>query len=244
MSMTTRENVVQSAIEHALNAYCDHAGMRLFRPFANQQGENLRSYCADVLGLLDDSRVILLEVKELDCETGKLARFEPEQHAACCQFEQLGVPLGYAYNAVAELEYDLQPRDAEWPRITLTQVNRSTPGKLPSNTPDIKHHQTLLSWLTCADSGDSTKILGKLHGFVRHPEVLRNGMLVLIYGVTENALAMLAPKEIDAIVKTLNSSKLTAKQQEKLTTLLGESADVFKRFDVLKKKNRLRRPKI
>ncbi|MFZ6675450.1 hypothetical protein [Undibacterium sp. Xuan67W] len=144
-----KENWVQAAITGALEVYCSTGGrpqFRQFPPFANQQGDRMRQYCGDLIGILDNARTILLEIKERECRYNMLNEFNQEQHEYNLRFEDLGVPFGYAYNQTLEsdLEYNKFPREVNWPEITLSQIKRATPHELPGKCPNVHEHKTLL----------------------------------------------------------------------------------------------------
>jgi hypothetical protein len=227
----SKENKVQSAIAGALQVHCQNRSLQLFPPYANQQGEQLRKYCGDLFGLLDNADLIALEVKELDVVRGALPAFDPEQHEIAMQFESLGVPLAYAYNAVETLPYHERPQPPQWARLTLASVKRSKPTLLPGSVPNTNRHQSLLDWLDGPHEADATDLLGRVHGAVRAVDDLRNGVLVLLYAVPQKTLVALAPADIILTIEALNKdSRLSSKQSSLLQKLLGASADVFNRF--------------
>lgn len=232
--MGKKENVVQAAITGALEVYCSQPGMpllELFPPYAVQQGETLRRFCADLVGRLNDAQVILLEIKELDCELGILPAYDADQHEVNIRFEKLGVPIGYAYNAQSPLPYHSRPRPRDWPRMTLAAVKRSTPSLLPNGTPTVEKHPTLLEWLEGVKGQDVSKQLGRIHGAINGAHNLRNGALVLLHCVDEKVLTSLTADQLDEVIKCLDSgSWLTPKLQGRLKKLLGASAEVFDDF--------------
>lgn len=246
--MSGKENKVQAAINGALEVYCNAAGVELylFPPFANQQGDGLRKYCADLVGMLNDSAVILLEIKELDYATRTLPEFRPDQHLSYLRLENLGVPIAYAYNKVHPLEYDKNPRARNWPELTLSEINRSIPSQLPNQFPAITNHETLLDWIKNVKGGDVTNLFGKIHGAIRAPSDLRNGVLVLLYGVTQKKLATLTRDQVLGVVDILSKdSHLSSSKKKKLEGILGASADVFSQFNKpVNKKPNPKKPKI
>ncbi|WP_431819401.1 hypothetical protein [Burkholderia sp. F1] len=239
--MAKKENVVQAAITGALEVYCHGNGMpklELFPPYAVQQGAELRRFCADLVGRLDDTQVILLEIKEFECDLGVLSAFDPDQHADNVRFEKLGVPIAYAYNAQCPLPYHAKPRPPEWPELTLEAVKRTPPSLLPDGTPHVVKHPSLLSWLLTAKGKKASAALGRVHGAFKGASELRNGALVLLHGVAENVLTSLTPDQLDDVINCLDgASWLKQSQQKKLNTLLGASAAVFKDFTVPPKKS-------
>jgi hypothetical protein len=230
-----KENLVQAAISAALERYCSAPGrpqLRQFPPYANQQGADMRKYCGDIVGMLDDAQVLLLEVKERDCETNLLREFKEKQFSENVRFQELGVPIAYAYNAVATLEYHRWPREPNtWAENTLRQVKRSPPIQLPGMYPEVPEHESLLEWLDRQKGEDAAANFGRIHGAINGPDDLRNGMLVLLYGVSHNTIAAIKPAELNQVVGWLrNNSKLYPRHIQKLQTIFGESAAVFSSF--------------
>lgn len=235
MGLQGEENLVQDAIKDALAVYCSKPGrprLRQFSPFSNQQGAKLRQYCGDIVGMLDDGQALLLEIKERDCEANVLNQFRDPQFANNVRLQQLGVPIAYAYNEVPTLEYHRMPRDEEsWPEITLQQVKRSAPIELPGRSPAVADHESLLEWLERQRGQDASANFGRIHGALKGIGSLRNGILVLLYGVSSNSIAALTPDELDQVVDWLSkNSSLYPRHLQKLHTLFGESAAVFNSF--------------
>ena len=227
---TGKENKVQAAIQAALQEYCRGHSLQLFPPYANQQGSDLRKYCGDLFGLVDNADLIALEIKELDVERGVLPAFDPGQHEIAKQFERLGVPLAYAY-AAAELPYYQFPHPERWAETTLAEVKRSPPTPLPNGTPDSPNHQSMLDWLNGAHGANAAGLFGRVHGAVRSVDRLRNGILVLLYGVPAGTLAALSAEDILRVVNVLERSpNLTLADRAMLREVMAASADVFDRF--------------
>lgn len=227
----SKENKVQSAIAGALQVYCQNRSLHLFPPYANQQGDQLRKYCGDLLGLTDNADLIALEVKELDVARCVLPAFDHEQHEIAKQFESLGVPLAYAYNAVETLPYHQRPQPLQWARLTLASIKRSMPTPLPGRAPDAQNHQSLLDWLNGPHGTNAADLFGRVHGALTAVDDLRNGILILLYAVPQQTLAALAPADIIRTIKVLNSnSHLSSSHRSLLQSLIGASADVFNRF--------------
>lgn len=233
-NLAKSENVVQNAISAALEVFCsgeDRPQIELFPPYPNQQGSGMRKYCADLVGMLGNSEVILLEIKELDCNTGILPAFDPKQHNDYLQFEKLGVPVAYAYNATQQLSYYNRPREKDWPSITLSQVNRCAPSILPDKRPHLSAHSTLLDWLLSAIGRDSSESLGRISGAFNRASELRNGALVLLYGVSTNTLASLTGDQFAEVISYLKKNpNLMPTHQAKLQAILGAEAAVFNGF--------------
>ena len=229
-----KENLVQAAITAALEVYCSVPGrpqLRQFPPFANQQGNRMRQYCGDIVGMLNDGQALLLEIKERDCVANVLWEFDQEQFSDNVALQELGVPIAYAYNLVPQLEYHCLPRKMRWPEVTLGQVKRTVPKQLPGQRPAVDSHESLLEWLSRQEGEDATANFGRIHGALQGPGDLRNGILVLLYGVSENAIAALTPNELNQVVDWLsNNSRLHPEQMHKLQIMLGESAAVFHSF--------------
>lgn len=227
-----KENKVQAAISGALEVYCSNRNLQLFPPYSNQQGDQKRKYCADLLGVADGADLIALEVKELDTSTGTLHAFDEEQHEVAMQFESLGVPLAYAYNAVESLPYHERPKPEDWARQTLALVKRSVPTPLPGPQPCAVEHESLLDWLDGEHGTRGVDLFGRVHGALNSVDDLRNGILVLLYAVPQRTLAALGPADIIRTVNVLkrSSAHLSPHEHELLNTLIGASANVFSRF--------------
>jgi hypothetical protein len=228
-----KENKIQAAITGALEVYCSGQGrpqLQLFPPYANQQGNGMRKYCADLVGMLGNAEIILLEIKELDCAKAVFPAFDQQQHDDNLRFEQLGVPIAYAYNKQEELAYYEQPRDAGWPLMTLGAVNRAVPSELPGRTPQTSRHSTLLDWLQNAQGADATELFGRVHGAIDAASDLRNGVLVLLYGVEKKTLAALEPQQVMTALDCLSEGWLKPAKEKKLRSILGASTAVFKDF--------------
>jgi hypothetical protein len=232
VTVSGKENVVQTAIMVALHEYCRGRGLRMFQPYANQQGEALRRYCGDLFGLMENADLIALEIKELDVPTGLLKKFDAAQHKVACLFERLAVPLAYAYNTVTphELAYYAPAQSESWAVETLGQIKRSLPTPLPGARPAVSCHQTLLDWLNGDHQTNGLELFGRTHGALRAVDDLRNGMLVLLYSVSEQTLASLPPDAVKQVIRVLRKSRLDDRGLAKLRTLLAAGADVFDGF--------------
>lgn len=238
--VTRQENSVQHATTVALQCHFDRdpnaPRFEAFPPYANQQGDDMRRYCGDLVARLGGSRIIVLEFKELNCQTRVLKDFRPDQHASCLAFERQGVPIAYAYNTIEPLPYHGEVLDRDWPATTLRGVNRALPSLLLNERPNIPGHQTLLDWLTeitetGADAPEPSAALGRIHGMFQRASSLRNGALVLIHNVSEDTLNALTPAELDTLVKVLTKkAKIDPQGQETLQAILGGEASVFAAF--------------
>ncbi|MFL7962058.1 hypothetical protein ACEI36_07375 [Pseudomonas kielensis] len=232
--MSGNENVVQMAIVAALQVYCEQPGMprlELFPPLSVQQGDSLRKFCADLIARLDNSKVILLEVKEFDCNTKTLKEFKAEQHLEYLRFEELGVPVGYAYNVVWPLPYNHDQRPQGWPKLTLEAVNHSLPTLLPGKSPAMSEHPTLLDWFNRVRGEDVSEQMGRIHGAIKGAHNLRNGALVLLHSVDEDVLMSLTAEQLEKALKLLGSSSWLSPQLDaKLKKILGASAGVLSDF--------------
>lgn len=230
--MAGEENVVEMAIMMALQEYCRGRNLQQFRPVPRQQGKALRQYCGDLFGLMDGADLIALEIKELDVVSGRLKAFNTDQHEAAKRFESLKVPLAYAYNSVGvnELAYHQYPQPAGWGAKTLAAIKRSTPTPLPGPTPDQPQHETLLDWLNGKHGTDGATLFGRLHGKIKSTRQLRNGVLVLLYSVEQSTLATMTERDVIAVLKQLDQTRLGPRQQANLAKILVESATVFNAF--------------
>lgn len=227
-----KENKIQSAIAGALEVYCQCRNLQLFAPYANQQGDQLRKYCGDLLGLVDGADLIALEVKEFDVGRRILPAFDAEQHENAKQFEALGVPLAYAYNAIETLPYHSRPKPSNWARLTLASVKRSKPTSLPGQAPHVCRHESLLEWLEGEHGMDAADLFGRVNGALHAVDDLRNGVMVLLYAVSQQTLAALAPEDIIRTIKILSeNSDLKQRHGELLRRILESEADVFNRFN-------------
>jgi len=231
---TERENDLEAAIVGSLQVHLANGGHSFVHigPYANQQGANLRSYCADLLGIIDQSSILLLEVKVLNCDTELLEEFDSEQFRDNRRFENLGVPIAYAYNATASLPYHHQRNYANWPQLTLMQINRSVPSALPGARPEMADHTSLFDWIEEARSGradqDSVEKLGRAIGAAIQPAHLRNGVLALLYGIESQTLHALDEKMLQRVYNTLkNESALRPAQEAKLRRILGAATEVL-----------------
>lgn len=194
--MAKRENLVQGAIAAALEVYCDRNFIYtdLFEPYAVQQGVGLGRYCADLLGRIGNSKILLLEVKEVDRAVPpagpKLPTYDPVQHLELWDFEDIRIPIHYAY-AYADakaLSYLASDRDRQWPNTTLLNVYLCKPSELlkpsaanPPGAPelDMASHGNLLYWLlTEPDASASTlELVAYLLG--KKANELRNRIIIV-----------------------------------------------------------------
>lgn len=207
LPMRLGENEVQAAIRGALEAYADrcHLNAQFFEPYANQQGAGAQRFGADLLAVLDDARILMLEVKALDVPRHMLVHFNPAQHADCCDLEDFGVPIAYAFNATESLAYYDRSRSRSWPNDTLQAICRAQPTRLPGQIP-ARSHPSLLSWLELDEGTDIAEQLGWLLGSgVARPRVLTNAVLVLVYSVDAKQLLCFTPNDALALTQTLRS---------------------------------------
>lgn len=135
----SREGEVQAAVIGALSVFCDRENKHFVfeTPYSNQQGDAMRLYCADLVAVLGQSLTILLELKYLNTLTGILPKFDAEQFTEILKLSQLGLPVGYAYNNVDDLDYHAPNRNWNWPVTTLNQINRSPPKSCPMAHPPL-----------------------------------------------------------------------------------------------------------
>lgn len=229
MPSRSGEGTVQMAIIAALTVWCDRMNivdLSLHAPYANQQGSQRRRYCADIVGLLGSSAVILLEVKYLPGSSKSLTAFDVEQHKECIRFEKLGVPIAYAYNGCDPLTYSqCSGRADDWPERTLREIKRSPPLSLPGEQPSVEVHGTLFDWIQGAQSEDASEALGRLHGAVESCSDLRNGVLVLLYSPDSRQLATLTPDDVLGLVRDIRDLPvLKASAKSKIERLLGASS--------------------
>lgn len=241
--MAGKENVIQSVLNDALSTYFDRNGISFeqFAPYSNQQGEGIRKYCADVLGLIDGAELLLIELKERDPQENLLVEFDQGQLESNKKFETLGIPIGYVYNysAIPNLPYFDKKNNKNWPIDTLKALKRSEPTKLPNESPDCQNHSNMLEWINRAKnaggSGDKNSILafGKMLGVANvTPDMIRNGMLVLLYAVDKKKYQNLNFDQLKQLYKTLSTaSSLKPSSQKKIDLILGEASKVFDMFN-------------
>lgn len=184
------ENVVQAACIDALTAFFDRENItyRHLSPYANQQGEDPNRFCADVIGVIDNSALLLLEMKAYDRVKKELHAFDDEQFSAAVKMEKAGVPIVYCYDNENPLAYYIDPREGDWPQKTLNGMNVATPTRLDCKTPKCDEHGTLLQWVKTQMKRTADSPLNKfaeIIGRVR-PNALRNGLLTVIYSSQAN----------------------------------------------------------
>lgn len=232
----SREGEVQAAVIGALTAFChDQKKHFVFEtPFANQQGAAMRRYCADLVAVLGQSLTILLELKYLNTATGILPRFELPQFNEILNLSKQGLPVGYAYNNVDQLDYHDPHRSQSWPVTTLKQINRSIPQELPDESPSVADHETLHAWLSGAMASDSgmpqAEIFGKIVGAALRPSLLTNGVLTLLYGVETSTLYALKPDDLVQVYGYLKQHpRLKPLHERRIAEILG-TADAFESF--------------
>ncbi|MDD1139244.1 hypothetical protein ACKJSM_21810 [Pseudomonas sp. PHC1] len=233
MKKTRQENVIQAAITGALEAYCrdSRTSLKTFPPYAVQQGDGMRLYCGDLVAMLGNAKILLLEIKELNCKSGVFDQFDGEQFKSCLAYEELGVPIAYSYNAISLPDYDDRSDVERWPELILGRTKRAVPSKLPNKKPDKLNHSSLLDWLRDDQGGDMTAGFGRVLGALERPETLKNGALVLLYGVAEQTLAMLDREQVLLVLNYLDKeSKLRPGHYKKIESVLGAAAEVFKGY--------------
>lgn len=234
----SNEKVVQDAIHAALVAHFNQPGMKgltLHAPSNRSQGADLGSFCADLIGVLDSARVLLLEVKMLT-PGGKLAKFNLEQHQHLLDYEEVGVPVAYAYNVPRpdSLAYWITPRMANWAEETLRQINRSPAWFLASEIPNRDAHQSLWDWLMTSSDERAHEMFGAVVGAWQSPTQLRNGKLVLIYSASAGTMALLSPDEVNEIRGYLQSKRhLTPLQEQRALKILKASDEAVGRLSTL-----------
>lgn len=232
----SREGEVQAAVISALSVFCDRENKHFVfeTPYSNQQGDEMRLYCADLVAVLGQSLTILLELKYLNTASGVLPRFDTQQFAEILKLSELGLPIGYAYNNVDELDYHDPNRDVSWPATTLKQINRSIPQELPHEEPNITNHETLHSWLTWAMASNFGKpqaeLFGKIVGAALRPKLLTNGVLTLLYGVKTATLYALKRDDLVMVYNYLKKHpRLKPLHEKRIANVLG-NADAFESF--------------
>lgn len=231
--MTTQylENEVQGAIEQSLTTYAALAGSNLltYAPYANQQGEERKRYCADIVGVIDNAYLILLEVKALNHATKHLHAFDEKQFQGNLKLASLGIPICYAYDSVNPLShFDLNLTPIKRAEGTLNEVLYAFTPRLPRNPPDMGAHNSLIDiFRPITQGGDISKVLGWVLGASARPGVLRNDVLALILGVESRVLFSLNKDELNEL-RTLigHMDGMSPKQRQRASQILSE-AKVF-----------------
>jgi len=222
------ENEVQAAIRGALEVYADRLGTsaQFFEPYANQQGAMNQRFAADLLAILDNSRVLMLEVKALDIPSYKLRSFDPAQYAYCCALEDKGIPIAYAYNTTAHLAYyDVDRHQKSWPTNTLKAIHRAKPKILPGEAP-YRDHVSLLSWLVSNEGGGIARQLGWVLGSgAARPRALTNAAMALIYSAKRKKLLSFNPRDARSLISTLDS------MTDRRTDINAQYASLLREFD-------------
>lgn len=246
----SREGEVQAAVINALSVFCDREDKHFVfeTPYANQQGDAMRMYCADLVAVLGQSLTILLELKYLNTATGVLPKFDDQQFAEILQLSKIGLPVGYAYNNVNELIYHDPNRNSDWPVLTLNQINRAIPQELPHRSPAVARHQTLYSWLVDAMAASSGKpqaeLFGKIVGAALRPKLLTNGVLTLLYGVETSTLYALKRDDLITVYNYLKKNpRLLPLHERRIASIMG-SADLFENFLARNSPPKKRMPRI
>lgn len=220
------EKVVQDAIQNALTAYYAQIqkNFTIHGPSNRSQGPGIKQYCGDLIGVLDNAKVILLEVKFKNA-AGTLKSFDADQHAELLEYEAIGVPVAYAYNFVPSNEISCfkEPQPKDWPVSTLKQIIRCTPFPLPNAKP-AHGHETLWDWLnTSTDDTKAIDMFGSVLGAWKAAPNLRNGKLVLIYAAQTGVMSLLTPEEMKEVSDFLWSNKFCAEKQKKVLQIIRAS---------------------
>lgn len=239
---TPRENELQTAIVSCLQLWCYKKDIRCtsMNLYANQQGDGLGKLCADFITTLNDSDILLAEVKVH--KAGKLLSYNDEQYAYDLELENCGFPILYVYNLPAELPYYQKPQPSDFAEQTLKAVNYSKPSLLPDVTPDTKIHKNLLDYLTSFHSSGEDKItrFAELFGILRSEALLSNGLLMLVYGTSkvdsfEDIDGKTLSKVINSLAHGAAGNYLNQQDQALLDNFLAEEAKAFARWDFAKK---------
>lgn len=233
---TPKENELQTAIVTSLQVWCGANNIRCtaLEYYANQQGPDLRKVCADFLVTLDDSELLLAEVKVQ--AGGALQSFDVDQHIDNVQFELCGVPIIYLYNSTTPIPYYVKPQPGNYAERTLQIVNYSKPRSLPGEIPLMENHRTLIDWLKGATGRSSNpSMFTELFGMLRSEALISNGFLMLGYGTRNVSLIKnLSPKNLKLIINMLKRGVagkfLNPLQQDRLKQFLAEEEAVFQRW--------------
>ncbi|WP_122425857.1 hypothetical protein [Pseudomonas viridiflava] len=208
--------------------------------YANQQGDGLGKLCADFITTLNDSEVLLAEVKVH--RAGKLLSYNKAQYEYDLDLEKHGFPILYVYNLPEELAYHRKPQPLDYPERTLEAINCSAPSLLPNVYPHTSSHNNLLDYLDAfkASDGDKVSRFAELFGILRSEALLTNGLLMLVYGTNKVDLFQdvdgeMLSKVINALSHGAAGNFLTAQDQLLLDSFLDVEAQVFARWDQVKK---------
>ncbi len=119
--------------------------------------------------------------------------FKPEQNKDCSAYEELGVPIEYAYGP-ANLQAQLSRLDPESPEKVLEQIKRGKPSHLLGKNPQMTKHKSIKTWFTeggmeGSGNGKAAQMklstwgpLGRVERTMRQcSEAFRNGVLILLY---------------------------------------------------------------
>ena len=245
---TKNEKSIEVGITSAATLYCNgHADLELpiISSLANRsQGAKLHQLCGDLLIALGDYKMGLFEVKELQGDV--LVAFNAEQHQQCVAYEDLGVPIEYAYGP-ANPHAGLSKTNPDSPQDVLEKIRRSTPKELPGRKPDTKH-KTLLTWFeeiagggggqTASASSSLTpwQILGGIQGAMSSCSLdFRNGALILLYSTEARRYESLTPDQLDEFVGMIKGEvqHLSIDGQKRLASLLKQSQlvqDAFRKL--------------
>lgn len=184
------ENVVQSACADALAVHFDRDGIeyRQLWTYANQQGDSDNKFCADLVGVINSSTMLLMEFKSLDHTSEELMAFDEEQFKEAKKMQGAGIPLVYCYDNYTPLPYYHEPKPKDWPREVLKAINASLPRDLAGIKPRRAHHDTLLDWID-GRLGEQPKncvqAFGKAIGCMM-PNMARNKLLSVLFSKEKN----------------------------------------------------------
>ncbi|WP_248916020.1 hypothetical protein [Pseudomonas moorei] len=239
---TPRENELQTAIVSCLQLWCYKKDIRCtsMNLYANQQGDGLGKLCADFITTLNDSEILLAEVKVH--KAGKLLSYNNDQYEYDLELEKHGLPILYVYNLPADLPYYQKPQPKDFAEQTLKAVNYSKPSLLPNIFPHTKTHENLLDYLNSFQSteGDNITRFAELFGILRSEALLSNGLLMLVYGTKKVDLfddidGETLSKVINSLAHGAAGNYLNPQDQALLEHFLAEEAKVFARWDLAKK---------
>jgi len=233
---TPRENELQTAIVTSLQSWCDsnQISCTSMEFYANQQGVGLGRICADFVATLNDSELLLAEVKVH--QSGELLAFSDEQFKDDLELELMGLPILYVYNKTEQLAYHQKPKPISYAAETLKAVNYSSPSLLQDAFPCIDKHHNLLGWLKkVPPAGSNITRFAELFGVLRSEALLSNGLMMLIYGTSKvSFLEDLNGAALNKIINTLSHGAagkyLNKNDQALLESFLKEEATAFSRW--------------
>jgi len=208
------ETEFQGVLEKLLDKWTEQQGVAYeqYRPHTSQQGAGSGQYAGDLVGLLGNSRLLLLELKVRN-GAGRLQAWDAKQYAMYCKLEPT-LPVRYAYPAVPNLL--LLHMRKEPAANLLAQVLQSPPSGLGTNPsiPDAHSHDSLLDHLQnlmARDGSTALETFGVAAANLVAGSHLTNGVVLLLL-----SLDRIVGFEAEALVAYLRTAHAArqAKQRD------------------------------